>query len=102
MALFKEVKCGRCDRRYSALRSRCPHCGARKNRDGKTSTGSNAPDGEYSIKVEGTDVSGAAITVKTEITGKVDGIDFSTTVPTLLIGAIKVPLDKVKSVKSTS
>lgn len=69
--------------------------------DGKTSTGSNAPDGEYSIKVEGTDVSGAAITVKTEITGKVDGIDFSTTVPTLLIGAIKVPLDKVKSVKST-
>ena len=38
MALFKEVKCGRCDRRYSALRSRCPHCGARKNRDGKTST----------------------------------------------------------------
>lgn len=36
MALFKEVKCGRCDRRYSALRSRCPHCGARKNRDGKT------------------------------------------------------------------
>ena len=38
MALFKEVKCGRCDRRYSALRSRCPHCGARKNRDGKSST----------------------------------------------------------------
>ena len=38
MALFKEVKCGRCDRRYSALRSRCPHCGARKNRDGKAST----------------------------------------------------------------
>ena len=38
MALFKEVKCGRCDRRYSALRNRCPHCGARKNRDGKTST----------------------------------------------------------------
>lgn len=68
--------------------------------DGKTSTGSNAADGEYSIKVDGTDVSGAAITVKTEINGKVDGIDFSTTVPTLLIGSIKVSLDKVKSVKS--
>ncbi len=38
MALFKEVKCGRCDRRYSALLSRCPNCGARKNRDGKAST----------------------------------------------------------------
>jgi flagellar basal-body rod modification protein FlgD len=70
--------------------------------DGKTSTGSTAPAGEYTITVDGTDVSGAAITVKTEITGKVDGIDFSTAVPTLLIGAIKVPLDKVKSVKSGS
>ena len=70
--------------------------------DGKTSTGSAAADGEYSITVEGTDVSGAAITVKTEVTGKVDGIDFSTTVPTLLIGSIKVSLDKVKSVKNTA
>ncbi|KRE14464.1 flagellar hook capping protein [Bosea sp. Root483D1] len=70
--------------------------------DGKTSTGSTAPDGEYVITVDGADVSGAAITVKTEITGKVDGIDFSTAVPTLLIGAIKVPLDRVKSVKATS
>ena len=43
MALFKEVKCGRCDRRYSALRSRCPHCGARKNRDGKASTVEGGP-----------------------------------------------------------
>lgn len=70
--------------------------------DGKTSTGSNATDGEYTITVDGKDVSGAAITVKTEISGKVDGIDFSTTVPTLLIGSLKVSLDKVKSVKSSS
>ncbi len=70
--------------------------------DGKTSTGSNAADGEYTITVDGKDVSGAAITVKTEIAGKVDGIDFSTTVPTLLIGSLKVSLDKVKSVKSSS
>jgi flagellar basal-body rod modification protein FlgD len=70
--------------------------------DGKTATGANAPDGEYTITVDGTDVSGAAITVKTEITGKVDGIDFSSAVPTLLIGAIRVSLDKVKSVKSTA
>jgi flagellar basal-body rod modification protein FlgD len=69
--------------------------------DGKTSTGSTAPEGEYVITVDGKDVSGAAITVKTEITGKVDGIDFSTAVPTLLIGSLKVSLDKVKSVKST-
>ena len=40
MALFKEVKCGRCDRRYSALRNKCPHGGAYKNRDGKSSPSS--------------------------------------------------------------
>jgi len=68
--------------------------------DGKPSTGSVAPEGEYVITVDGTDVSGAAITVKTEITGKVDGIDFSSAVPTLLIGALRVPLDRVKSVKN--
>ncbi|MDU0338951.1 flagellar hook assembly protein FlgD [Bosea rubneri] len=70
--------------------------------DGKTSTGSVAPEGEYTITVDATDISGAAITVKTEVTGIVDGVDFSTAVPTLLIGAIKVPLDRVKSVKSNS
>jgi hypothetical protein len=38
MGLFQEVKCGRCDKRYSSIRSRCPYCGARKNRDGKKPT----------------------------------------------------------------
>ena len=38
MGLFQEVKCGRCDKRYSSIRSRCPYCGARKNRDGKRPT----------------------------------------------------------------
>jgi uncharacterized protein YjdB len=37
MGLFGEVKCGRCDRRFSAIRSRCPYCGARKRRSGKSS-----------------------------------------------------------------
>ena len=36
MGLFGEVKCGRCDRRYSAIRGRCPYCGARKRRSGKS------------------------------------------------------------------
>ncbi|KUL95337.1 flagellar hook capping protein [Bosea sp. WAO] len=70
--------------------------------DGKTSTGTAAPDGEYTITVDARDLAGAAITVKTEVRGVVDGVDFSTAVPTLLIGAIKVPLDRVKSVKSSS
>ena len=36
MALFKDVKCGRCDKHYSSIHSKCPYCGAKKNRDGKT------------------------------------------------------------------
>jgi len=39
MGLFGEVKCGRCDRRYSAIRRRCPYCGARR-RTGKSDRGS--------------------------------------------------------------
>jgi hypothetical protein len=35
MGLFSDVKCGRCDRRYSGLRARCPYCGARRGKRGK-------------------------------------------------------------------
>jgi len=39
MALFQQVKCGRCDRNYSSIHSKCPYCGAKKNRDGKNASG---------------------------------------------------------------
>ena len=35
MGVFSDVKCGRCDRRYSGLRARCPYCGARRGKRGK-------------------------------------------------------------------
>lgn len=35
MALFSDVKCGKCDRRYSGLHARCPYCGARRGKAGK-------------------------------------------------------------------
>ena len=41
MALFHDVKCGRCDKHYSSIHSKCPYCGAKKNRDGKTGSGAN-------------------------------------------------------------
>ncbi|MDR1065161.1 MAG: hypothetical protein LBL25_02200 [Oscillospiraceae bacterium] len=37
MGIISEVKCGRCDRRYSAMRARCPYCGARRGGRGKFS-----------------------------------------------------------------
>ena len=43
MALVPEVKCPRCDRRYMALRTRCPYCGAsRRRRTGKAAETDNA------------------------------------------------------------
>jgi hypothetical protein len=35
MSLIGDVKCGRCDKHYSALRGRCPYCGARRGTAGK-------------------------------------------------------------------
>ena len=35
MSIISEVKCRRCDRKYPSIRSRCPYCGARRNKQGK-------------------------------------------------------------------
>lgn len=35
MGIISEVKCTRCDRRFSGFRARCPYCGARRNQRGK-------------------------------------------------------------------
>ncbi|MDR3310898.1 MAG: hypothetical protein LBS90_06080 [Oscillospiraceae bacterium] len=35
MAKVSEVKCGKCDRYYSAVRAHCPFCGARRGTQGK-------------------------------------------------------------------
>jgi len=37
MAIINEIKCARCDRKYSGVRSRCPYCGARRTGSGKYS-----------------------------------------------------------------
>lgn len=43
MGLIPQTKCARCDRTYSGLRSRCPYCGAHRNKRGKrVSDGDNA------------------------------------------------------------
>lgn len=38
MGLIPQTKCGRCDRTYSSLRSRCPYCGAHRHKKGKRAT----------------------------------------------------------------
>lgn len=66
--------------------------------DGTTSVGSKAAAGEYSITIDARDVSGKQVVAKTEIKGVVDGIDLSGDAPLLKIGAISIPIDKVKTV----
>lgn len=66
--------------------------------NGRTSTGAIAPEGDYSIVVDAVDSQRNRFTVKTEVTGVVDGVDISGEAPMLKIGTRLVPLDKVKSV----
>ncbi|MGO4404317.1 flagellar hook assembly protein FlgD [Bosea sp. RAF48] len=66
--------------------------------DGTTSIGSKAPDGEYTITIDAKNVAGESVTAKTQISGIVDGVDFTSSIPMLKIGSISVPIDKVKSV----
>lgn len=66
--------------------------------DGTTSTGTKAADGEYTITIDAKSVAGDTLTAKTQISGVVDGVDFTSSIPVLKIGGISVPIDKVKSV----
>ena len=66
--------------------------------NGTTSTGSKAADGEYTVTIDAKSAAGDAITAKTQISGVVDGVDFTSSIPMLKIGGISIPIDKVKSV----
>jgi flagellar basal-body rod modification protein FlgD len=66
--------------------------------DGKKTGGAIAPAGDYTITVTAKDTSGAAINVKTEVRGVVDGVQLDGETPILTIGTFKVPVDKVKSI----
>ena len=66
--------------------------------DGRTTTGTRAPDGEYTISVTARDAAGQGVSVKTEISGKVTAVDMSGDVPVLLINSFRVPLPNVRSI----
>jgi len=51
MAIVNEIKCARCDRKYSGVRSRCPYCGARRIGRGKYSQESDNAKGKMIISV---------------------------------------------------
>ena len=51
MSIISEVKCARCDRKYSGVRSRCPYCGARRIGSGKYSEEGDNSRGKMIIGV---------------------------------------------------
>ena len=51
MAIANEIKCARCDRKYSGVRSRCPYCGARRIGRGKYTEDSDNAKGKMLIGV---------------------------------------------------
>ena len=51
MAIVNEIKCARCDRKYSGVRSRCPYCGARRIGRGKYSEESDNAKGKMIISI---------------------------------------------------
>ncbi len=66
--------------------------------DGKTTTGTTAADGEYTISVKAADSGGSQMNVKTQMTGIIDGVDFSTDTPVLKIGSLSIPIAAVKTI----
>lgn len=67
--------------------------------DGKMNNGQTAPDGNYTIVVAAKDANSQVMTVKSEISGIVDGVDVTGDIPILQIGDILVPVSAVKSVR---
>jgi flagellar basal-body rod modification protein FlgD len=67
--------------------------------DGRTTSGTNAPAGQYTIVVAARDAAGQAMSIKSEITGTVDNVDVTSEVPVLKIGDIGVPMTSVKSIR---
>jgi flagellar basal-body rod modification protein FlgD len=65
--------------------------------DGRTTTGTRAPDGDYTITVTARDAASQGVVVKTEISGKVTSVDLSGQFPVLMIGTFRVPLPNVRS-----
>ncbi|PTW54998.1 flagellar basal-body rod modification protein FlgD [Breoghania corrubedonensis] len=68
--------------------------------DGRTNSGTTAPDGAYSIEFSAKDANGKKIDIETEATGIVDGIDFSGSEPVLKMGDVAIPLSSVTSVSA--
>src|SRR3989338_7319827 len=69
--------------------------------DGKTTSGSVAPDGSYTVVVTAVDRAGEVLGVKQTVFGRVTGAGAENGIVSLFMGDSSVTMDKVQAVKET-
>ena len=69
--------------------------------DGVGNDGKPRPDGSYTVTIEARDSStGKLISVATEMTGEVTGVDFTGSEPVLIVGGARVNMSAILSVRA--
>ena len=66
--------------------------------DGRDGTGTQWPDGNYTISITGKDAAGQTVAIPTEIEGVVDSVDLTKSPPEMSVGGQSFTLDKIKRV----
>lgn len=69
--------------------------------DGRNTQGVPQPEGTYTIAIKAKDSSGGAITASTSVLGRVNGVETVDDSVVLLVGATRIPIDKVTSVRES-
>jgi flagellar basal-body rod modification protein FlgD len=67
--------------------------------NGHTSTGSIAPDGLYTIQITAQDAGGQSVSVSTQYTGTVTGVDLSGAQPLLQVGSSYLTISQIRSIQ---
>jgi flagellar basal-body rod modification protein FlgD len=70
------------------------------NWDGIGSDGKQKPEGSYYVTIEARDSEGQLVSVATEMTGEVTGVDFTGSEPVLIVGNARVNMSSVMSVRA--
>jgi flagellar basal-body rod modification protein FlgD len=70
--------------------------------NGSTSTGTIAPDGLYTIQITAQDASSQPVTVSTQFTGTVTGVDLSGSQPMLQVDSSEIPISAVSAIQKPS
>jgi flagellar basal-body rod modification protein FlgD len=70
--------------------------------DGKSANGAAQPNGVYSVTIDAVNSSGTPVSTKTQMVGKVEGVDLNGEEPYLIVGAARLSLASIRSVRTAS